>query len=46
MNSVLFNAFYDSVQYNVGNILVYVFLFLMVIELIYVMAKYLSGGDK
>ena len=45
MKSLLLNAFYDAVQYNVGWIISYVFIFLMVIELIYVMAKYL-GGDK
>ncbi|HEY1031398.1 MAG TPA: hypothetical protein VGD89_06470 [Flavipsychrobacter sp.] len=45
MKSLILNAFYDSVQYNIGWIISYVFIFLMVIELIYVMAKYL-GGDK
>lgn len=46
MKSLLLNAFYDSVQYNIGNVLVYVFMFLMVIELIYVMVKYLGDSKK
>jgi TRAP-type mannitol/chloroaromatic compound transport system permease small subunit len=42
---VVLNAFYDAMQYNIGWIISYIFIFLMLIELIYVMAKYL-GGDK
>lgn len=45
MTSVLLGAFYDSFQYSIGWVITYIFMFLMVIELIYVMAKYL-GGDK
>ncbi|MCB0700315.1 MAG: hypothetical protein H6551_07970 [Chitinophagales bacterium] len=45
MESVLLNAFYDTVQYGLGMTLCYIFILLMTIELIYVMAKYL-GGDK
>lgn len=33
-------------QYRVGDILVYIFIFLMLIELIYVMMKYLGSQDK
>ena len=46
MKSLILNAFFDAFQYNIGNILVYTFIFLMVIELIYVMAKYLGGEKK
>jgi len=47
MKGLLLNAFYDAVQYGIGDILVYIFVFLMLIELIYVMAKYLgSRTDK
>lgn len=46
MKSLLLNNFYDAFQYNIGNILVYTFIFLMTIELIYVMAKYLGGEKK
>lgn len=47
MKGLLLNAFYDSVQYDIGWIVTYVFIFLMVIELAYVMAKYLgSRTDK
>ncbi|MBS1773698.1 MAG: hypothetical protein JST82_12640 [Bacteroidetes bacterium] len=43
MKSLLLNAFYDNVQYNLGSVIVYILIFLMVIELIYVMAKYLGA---
>lgn len=46
MKSLILNAFYDSFQYNIGYVITYIFLFLMVIELIYVMAKYLGGDSK
>lgn len=46
MTSLLLSAFYDSIQYNIGNVLVYIFIFLMSIELIYVMAKYLGSERK
>ena len=42
MKGLLLNAFYDLVQYDLGIILCYVFIFLMAIELIYVMVKYLG----
>lgn len=45
MESVLLNAFYDTVQYGLGMTMCYIFIILMTIELIYVMAKYL-GGEK
>ena len=49
MEIVLNNAFYDTVQYGLGMTLCYIFIFLMTIEIIYVMAKYLGGkklGNK
>lgn len=47
MRGLILNAFYDSMQYNVGWIITYIFIFLMLIELVYVMAKYLgSRSDK
>lgn len=42
MKGLLLNAFYDSVQYDIGWVLTYVFIFLMLIELGYVMVKYLG----
>ncbi len=42
MHGLLLNAFYDAVQYRIGDIVSFVFIFLMLIELIYVMAKYLT----
>jgi|GEM_PF-1702680 len=42
MKGLLLNAFYDAVQYSIGGIIAYIFIFLMLIELIYVMAKYLG----
>ena len=41
----LLNAFYD-IGNVVGPILTWVFILLMVVELIYVMVKYLGGDDK
>lgn len=47
MKGLILNAFYDAMQYNIGWIISYIFIFLMLIELIYVMAKYLgSRSDK
>jgi hypothetical protein len=46
MKSLILNAFYDAVQYNIGPMITYIFIFLMVIELIYVMVKYLGSEDK
>ena len=47
MTGLLLNAMYDAIQYNIGPVITYIFIFLMVIELIYVMAKYLSSrSDK
>ncbi len=42
----MLSAFYDNVNRNVGPTLMWVFMFLMAIELIYVMAKYLGSDDK
>lgn len=47
MTGLLLNALYDSVQYSIGPVIAYIFVFLMLIELIYVMAKFLgSRSDK
>lgn len=47
MKGLLLNAFYDAMQYNIGWIITYILIFLMLIELIYVMIKYLgSRTDK
>ncbi len=43
MTSLLLNAFYDAGNI-IGPILAWVFGLLMVIELIYVMVKYLGSG--
>jgi hypothetical protein len=42
MKGLLLNAFYDSVQYYIGPVIAYIFVFLLFIELIYVMVKYLG----
>lgn len=46
MTSPLFllNGFYEFGN-KLGPILTWVFILLMVVELVYVMAKYLGGGD-
>jgi len=46
MNSLLLNAFFDTVNFGIGPIVTYIFIFLLVIELIYVMAKYLRSEKK
>ena len=46
MNHLLLNAFYDAVNKNVGPTLMWVFILLMLIELIYVMLKYLGSEEK
>ena len=45
MSYVLLNAFYDAGN-KVGNILAWVFILLMFIEVVYVMAKYLGPSKK
>lgn len=45
MTGLLLNAFYDAMQYNIGWVISYVLIFLMLIELIYVMAKYLTQRE-
>lgn len=40
----LLNSFYEFGN-KLGPILTWVFILLMVVELVYVMAKYLGGGD-
>jgi len=46
MNHLLLSAFYDTINNSVGPTIAWVFIFLMTIELIYVMAKYLGSSDK
>ncbi|MDR3681153.1 MAG: hypothetical protein P4L41_14395 [Flavipsychrobacter sp.] len=46
MTHLLLSALYDNVTKTVGPILIWVFTFLMAIEIIYVMAKYLGSEDK
>ena len=46
MNNLLLSAFYDNVNKNVGPTLMWVFFLLMIIELIYVMVKYLNSNDS
>ncbi len=46
MNQLILGAFYDNVNKNVGPTLMWVFFFLMLIELLYVMFKYLGSGDS
>ena len=46
MNHLLLSAFYDNVNKNVGPTLMWVFFLLMIIELLYVMAKYLNSNDS
>lgn len=46
MNSLMLNAFYDSVTKTIGPTLMWVFLLLMTIELLYVMVKYLGSADE
>ena len=43
---MLLSAFYDKVNNSVGPTLMWVFFLLMIIELIYVMVKYLGSGDR
>lgn len=45
-NAVLLNSFYDTVQYNLGWVIAWIFIILMTIGIIYVMAKYLGGEKK
>jgi amino acid permease len=44
MNPLILGAFYDSVNKSVGPTLMWVFFLLMIIEMIYVMAKYVDSG--
>jgi len=46
MNHLMLSAFYDNVNKNVGPTLMWVFLFLMAIELIYVMVKYMGSSSE
>ena len=46
MNHLLLSAFYDNVNKNVGPTLMWVFFLLMIIELLYVMVKYLNSNDS
>ena len=44
MSPLILSAFYDNVNHNVGPTLMWVFFLLMIIEMIYVMAKYVDSG--
>ncbi len=44
--SLMLSAFYDTVNKSVGPTLMWVFFLLLLIELIYVMAKYMGSDDK
>ena len=46
MNQLILSAFYDNVNKNVGPTLMWVFFLLMIIELLYVMVKYLNSDEK
>jgi TRAP-type mannitol/chloroaromatic compound transport system permease small subunit len=46
MTSLFLSAFYDKVNTSVGPTIMWILLILMVVELIYVMAKYLSSTDQ
>ncbi len=46
MTSLFLSAFYDKVNTDVGPIIMWVLLFAMVVELVYVMAKYLGPGES
>ena len=46
MNHLLLSAFYDNVNKNIGPTLMWVFFLLMIIELLYVMVKYLDSHDR
>ena len=46
MNHLVLSAFYDSVNKSVGPTLMWVFFLLMIIELLYVMVKYLGSDDR
>lgn len=41
----MLSAFYDTVDKSVGPVLIWVFFFLLIIEMIYVMFKYLDSND-
>lgn len=43
---MLLSAFYDNVNKNVGPTLMWVFFFLLLIELLYVSFKYLKAPDE
>ena len=43
MNHLLLNAFYDNVDRNIGPTLIWVFFFLMIIEILYVSFKYVKN---
>jgi TRAP-type mannitol/chloroaromatic compound transport system permease small subunit len=46
MTHLTLSAFYDNVNKNVGPTLMWVFFLLMIIEMIYVMVKYLNSDDS
>ena len=46
MNNLMLSAFYDTVNKNLGPTLMWVFFFLLIIELIYVSIKYVVPESK
>ena len=44
MSPLILSAFYDTVNHSVGPTLMWVFFLLMIIEMIYVMEKYVDSG--
>lgn len=46
MNYLVLSALYDSVNKSVGPTLMWVFFLLLIIELLYVMVKYVGPDDK
>jgi hypothetical protein len=46
MNNLMLSAFYDNVNKNLGPTLMWVFFFLLIIELIYVSIKYVVPESK
>ena len=46
MTHFFLSAFYDTVDKSVGPILIWVFFFLMIIEMLYVTFKYLGTDEK
>ncbi len=46
MTSLFLSAFYDKVNTSVGPTIMWILMILMLVELVYVMAKYLGSSDQ